>query len=172
MSTPTQKQQLDEALAKIADLEPKATASVELQTKLDGANGKVTAAEQATAAEKTRADQAEQTTRADGLQTRLDEANGKVSAAEEKLGKTEKERDDQKKRADDAEAKVDNADQRHQEQTAGRGIKPPQKDAASIVGKGDAKPTAAQIREEYHAIEDRAERRAFFKKHQSVLMAS
>lgn len=169
MSNPTQKQALEEAQTKITELEGKVSAAEGLQAKLDEATTKLSTAETLAGTEKSRADQAEQKasaekTRADGLQTKLDETANKLSTAETKVG-------EEKKRADDAEAKVANADQRHQEASASRGIKPPKKDAASVAAEGDAKPTADQIKAQYAAIEDRAERRAFFQKHKSLLMA-
>ena len=168
MSTPTQKQALEEAQLKITELEGKVSAAAGLQAKLDEANGKVTAAETALAEQTARADKADKDLQA--TSEKLTKAESDLEAASSRATKAEEERDAATIRAEQAQKNVENADQRHAEQLASHNINPVKKaglDATDAPGK----PTAAQLKAEYNAIEDKDARYAFFQKHKAVLMA-
>ena len=141
------------------------TAAADLQA----ANDLLAEAQASASAEKARADAAEasasaEKARADGLQEKLTASEGTVGALTQ-------ERDGHKTRADAAEANVRHADQRHAEQLASRGIAPVQKAATPEGVIEEAKPTAASLKAQYAAIEDKDARYAFFQKHKAVLMA-
>ncbi len=121
MSNPTQKQQLEQAEAKITDLQTKIDAATGLQTKLDEATRNLSAAETARDGFKTRAEDAEgkltaATARADKAETDLKAANAEVATL--KAGK---------KTTDGAAA----------EQLAARGVNPQAADENAITGNGE-----------------------------------
>ncbi len=144
MSNLTQKQALEQAEAKITDLQGKVTAAEGLQAQLTDANTKLAAAEKLAGDEKARADKAVSDFNA--ATQRADKAENDLKAANEKVG--------------DLEKTDKTAGGKATEQLASRGVNPPQKadaDATETANGGGIEAVAEKFADPKTSMNEKRE---------------